>query len=175
MQLVSVSRDLNIIWEEKNSSVTIKWQDGTCYRIQSGVMIFDLHLVPTCAESRCTHCCLPHRASPGWGRGQVLAPHLSMHGQQPGEWLFLQMLMSLTPRAAVLPLSLLGGSLCSHQCPKLKHVLLVPSAALQGWGEVVHPSRDVHGGERGCSEEHKPQTLRTTETHPCGIPSPGCH
>lgn len=33
--------------------------------------------------------------------------------------------------------------------------------------------RDVRGWVGGCSVEHKPQTLRTTEVHPCGIPSPG--
>lgn len=59
MQLVSESRDLDIIWEE-TSSMTIKWQDRTCYRIQSGFMIFDLHLVPMRAESCCIHFCFPH-------------------------------------------------------------------------------------------------------------------
>lgn len=36
-QLVSVSRDLAAVWEEKNTNTAIKWQDVACYRIKSGL------------------------------------------------------------------------------------------------------------------------------------------
>lgn len=94
------------------------------------------------------------------------------------------------PRAAVLPLSLptpvfvpsTSSLFCSaghlllpcpscwvgsHQCPKLKHVLPVPSAALQGWG-ATGPSRwgctwegerVLRGAQTSDPEDHRDPSL----------------
>lgn len=53
-------------------------------------MIFDLHLVFMCAELQCPlmRGYFPHGASPGWGQGWGLVPHLSMQGKGAGSMCF---------------------------------------------------------------------------------------
>lgn len=96
-QVVLVSRDLAAVWEEKNTNTTIKWQDGACYGIKSGFMIFDLHLDFMCAESHCVH---RHPAASPVGHHQggdedgCLSPTSPCVGKELGACVFLQMLLT---------------------------------------------------------------------------------
>lgn len=96
-QLVLVSRGLAAVWDEKNTNTTIKWQDGACYRIKSGFMIFDLHLVFMCAELHCDH---RHTATSPMGHPQDgdgdghLSSTSTCVGKEPGAHVLLQVLMT---------------------------------------------------------------------------------
>lgn len=74
-----------------------------------------------------------------------------------------------SPAVSFLP----GGILCPISVQNQSACPLHPLKRPKHGGRVVHPGRNVHGGEGGCAAKHKPQTLRTPEVHPCGIPSPG--
>lgn len=163
VQLVSESRD--IIWEEKCSIRTIKRQDGTCYRIQSGFVIFDLHLVPMCAESLCISAASPTGHPQGGDEDRHCPPSLHSwtaarrvafsadvnepHPQSCSPAPFIanisvclqHLLTLLLCWPPFLAMSLLLGG--------IPLVLPVPFAALQGWG-ATGPSKwgCTWGGER---------------------------